>query len=127
MVESSICSHWPFNDRIETAPRKAKESGAYTVTGLVSTLSLAEVATVVSDWTSAGWLSPVYPEGLRIEAGEPSIATLRSQLPGDASPVKSTILGPVKARLIASEILQTDRSISVFSLTHSALMYPHLS
>jgi len=43
-------------------------------TGLVSTLSLAEVATVVSDWKAAGWLIPV-----RIEAGgEPSIATLRS-------------------------------------------------
>ena len=74
MVESSIYSRWPFNDRIETAPRKANESGAYSVTGLVNTLSLAEVATVVSDWTAAGWLIPV-----RIEAGgEPSIATLRS-------------------------------------------------
>jgi hypothetical protein len=99
MIESSTYSRWPFNDRIETAPRKAKESGSYTVTGLVNTLSLAEVTTVISDWTAAGWLIPV-----RIEAGgEPSIATLRSHRSDDASSVTSSIRGPVKARLIARE------------------------
>ena len=74
MIESCIYSRWPFNNRVETAPRKANESGHYTSTGLVNILSLAEVATVVSDWTAAGKLIPV-----RIETGgEPSIATLRS-------------------------------------------------
>ena len=49
MIESCLYSRWPFNDRTETAPRKANESGHYTITGLVNTLSLAEVATVVSE------------------------------------------------------------------------------
>jgi hypothetical protein len=121
MVESCIYSRWPFNGRIETAPRKVKESGAYTFTGLANILSLAEVATVVSDWKAAGWIIPV-----RIEAGgEPSIATLRSHLSDPASSVKSSILGPVKARLIASGILPNDRG--QYTVAHSALMYRHLS
>ena len=73
MVESPIYSRWPFNDRIETAPRKANEAGFYSPAGLANAHSLAEVTTVVMDWTTAGWLISV-----RIETGgEPSISTFR--------------------------------------------------
>ena len=74
MIESLIYSRWPFNDRIETAPRRANEAGSYSVSGLANALSLAEVATVVRDWTTAGRLLPVTIE----TGGEPSISTYRS-------------------------------------------------
>ena len=99
MVESLSLSRWPF-DRIETAPRRANEAGSYSYTGLANALSLAEVATVVRDWTTAEKLLPVTIE----TGGEPSISTYRSHRVAEASQIVSTISGSVRARLIASGI-----------------------
>ena len=75
MIESSTYSRWPFNGRLETAPRSVNEAGIYSITALANILSLGEVATAV--WTRAGRLIP-----MTIEAGgEPSIEMYR-QLTG---------------------------------------------
>ena len=120
MVESLSLSRWPF-DRIETAPRRANEAGSYSSAGLANALSLAEVATVVRDWTTAGWLLPVTIE----TGGEPSISTYRSHRVAVASQIQSTITGSVRDRLIASGITGNDGC--GFQVTHSALMYRHLT
>ena len=58
--------------------------------------------------------------------GEPSISTYRSHRVAEASQIVSTISGSVRARLIASGITCNNSNVK-FVMTHSALMYRHLT